>query len=111
TRRRTKRLVRLLEVQLLVLGTAVDDDVDDHAAPALGTFTSRINLVILNRSPLPARPPVPIELVVGVHRVLFGMLLPRRIGGIDAVSRLKVLLLQCGKELVGQAALRPEAKL
>src|SRR5215469_3764112 len=101
----------LLNVNLLVLRALVHDYFDDHSAAALGTFSGRINFVILDQPPLSARAPVAVELVVGVERVLLRMLPPVRVGHVEAVRGFVVLFLENGEELVDEVLLRPVAKL
>src|SRR4029077_8508523 len=111
TRRRAERLVLLLHVDLLVAGALVHDDYHDHAAAAVGALASRVDLVGLDQPPLSPRPPVAVEIVVGIHGVLLGVLLPGRVGHIKAVRGFVVLLLERREELIDQSLFGPESEL
>jgi hypothetical protein len=92
-----------------VLRAIVHDQVDDYAASTARTITGAINLITLDDAPLAAGAPILPEFVKRILRVILRMLLPPRIGVVDAVSSFEVLLLQGRKELIGDTFFRPEA--
>src|SRR6202035_686206 len=107
--RGTDRLICLVHVQLGVLRTIVHDQVDNHATSAAGAVAGAVNLVALDDAPLAAWSPVLLELIQRILRVLLRMLLPARIGVVNAICCFKVLLLQRRKEFIGHMLLWPEA--
>ena len=107
--RRADRLVRFVHIQLGVLRAIVHDQIDHYSASTAGTVAGAINRKALDRTPLPAWPPILPEFVKRILRVILRMLLPPRIGVVDAISSFEVLLLQGRKELIGDTFFRPEA--
>src|ERR1700751_326801 len=110
-RGRTERLLSLLYVKLFVLVAVIHDHFHNHAAAAMRTFSAGIELVVFDQTPLATRPPVPVKIIVGIIRVLLRVLFPVRIGAVDRVCLLVVLLLQSGEEFVDQSLFRPEPEL
>src|SRR6201987_1821257 len=110
-RGRTERLLSLLYVKLFVLVAVIHDHFHNHAAAPMRTFSAGIELVVFDQTPLATRPPVPVKIIVGIIRVLLRVLFPVRIGAVDRVCLLVVLLLQSGEEFVDQSFFRPEPEL
>src|SRR5271157_4798971 len=117
-RREPQCLVVLLHPDVcLVADPFVDGDHHYHAAgggkgrPTVALRHGRaINVMALDDAPFTARSPILDEVIVGVPRILFGMLFPAGVVHPDAVRLLEVLLLQCVEELVDDVLLRPEAE-
>lgn len=89
-----ERVVGLFHPDLGVFGAVVHDYVDQHSAAGPGAGAGAVHFDGLDRSPLSARPPIAIELVEGIVRMLAGMLRPIRIMHPDAVGGFEILLLQ-----------------
>src|SRR5579864_2633195 len=93
-RGRAEGLFFLLDVNLLVLRALVYDYFDNHSAAALGTFSGRVNFVILHQPPLSAWAPIPVELVVWVEGMLRRVLLPVRVCHVESIGDFVILLLK-----------------
>ena len=107
--RRADRLVRFVHIQLGVLRAIVHDQIDHYSASTAGTVAGAINRKALDRTPLPAWPPILPEFVKRILRVILRMLLPCWIGVVDTVSRFKILFLQQREEFIRDAFFRPKA--
>lgn len=103
------RFVGFIDVEIGVLGAAINRHLHDDAG-AFFCAECAINGVALHQSPLAARSPVAIEIVVGILRVLAGMLFPVWILHPHTVSGFVVLLLQRCKKLVYDVLFRPVTK-
>src|SRR5579864_4387211 len=101
--RRAEGLFFLLHVNLLVLRTLVHNYLDNHSAAALGTFSGRVNFVILHQPPLSPWAPIAVELVVWVEGMLRRVLLPVRVCHVESIGGFVILLLKSREELVDQA--------
>src|SRR5262245_30484178 len=91
-------------------------DCNYHNDPArrnevfLGRFKSTFHLMAANGTVLSGRSPIQLELADGVVRILLRVLLPLSIALIDAISLVKIFLLERGKEGVDHFLLRIVAR-
>jgi len=109
-RREAQCVIGLLDPDLRVLGTIIDDDIDDHTAAGTGTRARAVDFLRLDRAPFAARSPVAIELVKWVFRMISRVGRPIGIVHPNAISGLEVLLLQRVEKLADNVLFAPVAE-
>src|SRR6266496_2416477 len=105
--REAQRLVLELHAYRAKLLVPVHTHADHHAARVRPRLHGAGDFIAVDRPPLPAGPPVLIELLETVAPVALGMLLPILIVHPGGVTALIVLRLQLREEMFGAPLLRP----
>jgi len=93
-RRVAERVVGFLDPDLGLLAGIIHNHVNQNSTAGAGAGAGTVGFGGVDSSPLSSRPPIPIELIEGVIRVLAGMLRPVGIVHPDGVGGFEVLFLQ-----------------